>query len=109
MDRLIEQAYQTFVEKYPDRGLAKAATLKLGRLNFQRGRWADAVWYFELFRQKSPDDPRLLAVLYDLGRAYEEMGQLSQAAQVYSEFIEMADPNDARIESIISKIESWEV
>jgi len=104
----IEQAYEAVVEKYPDSKSAPYAALKLGQLNFNRGQWVEAALYFELFRQKSPDDPRLSRVLCNLGRAYEEMGQLDIAIEVYGEFIMMADPNDPRIKEIEARLEELE-
>jgi tetratricopeptide (TPR) repeat protein len=45
----IEQAYKSVVEKYPDSRSAPSAALKLARMNFESGRRAEAVMYYELF------------------------------------------------------------
>lgn len=101
----IEQAYQAVIEKYPDCSLAGHACLKLAWPNFKKGRWAEAATYFELFVQKSPDDPRSSRVLYDLGQAYEKMGKLDRAVKIYSIFLEIAEPGDPRIKSVKTQLE----
>jgi tetratricopeptide (TPR) repeat protein len=100
----IEQAYKAVVEKYPDSNSSPHAALKLGQLNFNRGQWADAAKYFEIFLEKAPEDQRQVDVLYDLGRAYEKMGELSLAAEMYRIFIEMAAPNDLRIKDVKARL-----
>ena len=104
----IEQAYKAVVEKYPDSNSSPYAALKLGQLNFNRGQWADAAKYFELFMEKAPEGQRRGDVLYDLGRAYEKMGELDLAAEVYRTFIQMADPTDARIKTVKAGLEKLE-
>ncbi|MCX5637993.1 MAG: tetratricopeptide repeat protein, partial [Planctomycetota bacterium] len=104
----IEQAYKAVVEKYPDSNSSPHAALKLGQLNFNRGQWADAAKYFEIFLEKAPEDQRRVDVLYDLGRAYEKMGELSLAAEMYRIFIEMAAPNDQRIKTVKAVLEKLE-
>ena len=104
----IEEAYQAVVEKYPGSKSAKDACLKLGQMSFKIGQWVEAAVYFELFLEKAPDDPRAHRVMYDLGRAYEKMGQLELAAQVYKEFINTAEPNAPLVERIKSRLEELE-
>jgi len=104
----IEQAYKAVVEKYPDSNSSPHAALKLGQLDFNRGQWADAAKYFEIFLEKAPEDQRRVDVLYDLGRAYEKMGELSLAAEMYRIFIEMAAPNDQRIKTVKEVLEKLE-
>jgi len=99
----IEQAYKAVIEKYPDSKSAPHAAIKLARLNFNRAQWADAAMYFELFLQRLPQ--KLGSVVLPLGRAYEEMGELDSAAEVYSEFIKTADPNEPHIEAVKARLE----
>jgi len=101
----IEHAYKAVVEKYPDCTSVKDASLKLGWLNFKKGRWTEAVGYFELCLEKYPEKYRPPHVLYALGRAYEEIGQLDKAAQAYHEFIKSIDPSDPRIETVKARLE----
>jgi tetratricopeptide (TPR) repeat protein len=103
---LIERAYKAVIEKYPACSLVGHSCLKLAKPSFQKGQWSDAAMYFEIFLEKSPDDPRLSYVLYDLGRAYEKMGELDMAAEVYRTFIELADPTDPRIKTVKAWLES---
>ncbi len=99
----IEQAYKSVVEKYPDSKSAPYVALKLGRRSLGRAQWSEAAIYFEFFRQKYPEQRG--QVLLDLGLAYEKMGELDVALQVYAEFIETADPADPRLQSLIAKLE----
>jgi tetratricopeptide (TPR) repeat protein len=103
----IEQAYERLVEKYPDSTSVKYAwpQLELGWLNFERGQWVKAVHYFELSLKNCPENRRPSRILYALGRAYEEMGQLDKAAQVYGEFIRTVDLSDPRIERVKARLE----
>ena len=107
-DPKIEQAYKALVEKYPDRGLAKPAALKLGRLNFQRGQWLDAAVYFELFLEKSTQNDKPTRILYQLGQTYEKMGQFDIAVEVYKQLIETADPRQALVKDVKAKLAELE-
>lgn len=98
----IEQAYKLVVEKYPHSSSVEDACRELGWLNFKRGQWAEAASYFELCRGKSPKD---YLILYPLGRAYEEIGRLDKAKQVYNEFINTVPPTDPRVEKVKARLE----
>jgi TolA-binding protein len=102
---LIKQAYQTLIEKYPGCSLVGHACLKLARLSFSEKQPVEAAEYLELFLEKSPDDPRVPDVLYDLGRAYEQMGQLDLAVETYGKFI-AADPNSSLVEGLQKRFEA---
>jgi len=101
----VEQAYKLVVEKYPDCKWADSACAELGWLNFENKQWVEAAQYFELLLSEYAENERPSSVLYALGRAYEEMGRLDLAIEVYSEFIETADPNDRRVESVKTNLE----
>lgn len=66
--------------------------------------WIEAVYYFDLFLQKSDNNQALSYVVSPLGQAYEKMGETDSAAQLYVEFIETADPNDPLIKTISSRL-----
>jgi tetratricopeptide (TPR) repeat protein len=103
----MELAYQTLIEKYPDCPLVGHACLKLAELDFNRNNPAEAAYYLELFLETNTDDLRVPKVLYDLGRAYEQMGELDLAAETYGKFIK-ADPNNPLAETIKAKLEKLE-
>ncbi len=103
----MELAYQTLIEKYPDCSLVGHACLKLANLDSSRNNLAEAASYLELFLETSPDDPRVSYVLYNLGKTYEQMGQLSLAAETYGKFIK-ADPNNPLAETIKAKLDKLE-
>ncbi|MGA2071028.1 MAG: tetratricopeptide repeat protein [Sedimentisphaerales bacterium] len=89
---LTEQAYKAVIEKYPDNPYAEYACTRLGWMNFNKGRWADAAHYSELFLQKCrQDDPRINETLYHLGVAYENMGNSEAALKTYRLFLDKAD------------------
>ncbi|MHC4426135.1 MAG: tetratricopeptide repeat protein [Planctomycetota bacterium] len=98
----IEQAYESFVEKYPGSEYARHVALKMGRLSLRRERWAAAAQYFEFLCDKYPEERGQL--LLDLGLAYEKLGELDMAAQLYTEFIQTADPSNPRIETVTEKL-----
>jgi tetratricopeptide (TPR) repeat protein len=83
------------------------ACLKLARLSFSENQPVEAAEYLELFLEKSPDDPRVPDVLYDLGRAYEQMGRLDLAVETYGKFIE-TDPNNPLVKTVKARLEKLE-
>jgi len=103
----IEQAYKAVIEKYPDCSLVGYACLKVGWRNFDKGRWATAAEYFELLLEKHPNDNQRQNILYKLGQAYENMGKLELATDIYGLFLEMSDPNDCRVENLQKRIEKF--
>ena len=110
-DAKIQQAYQAVIEKYPDSNDAPYAALKLGQMSFRASKWPDAAYYFELFLQKNRGQtPNLVYVntLYDLGRAYEQMGELDAAVQTYRSFIQVAEPSDPRKGTVKTTLEKLE-
>jgi tetratricopeptide (TPR) repeat protein len=104
-NELIKQAYEAVVQKYPDCPFAADAWGKLGWLNFEKGRWTEAAACFELSLEKSPEDRKPVHILYALGRAYEEIGQLDKAIQVYEDFINSVPSFDPRIEEVKARLE----
>jgi len=99
----IEQAYQAVVEKYPDSRPAPHVAIKLGRLNFEKEQWSQAVKYFEFFLEKFPEQFRRVVV--PLGQAYEKMGELEKTKELYRAFIDSADPSDSRIKTVKTLLE----
>jgi tetratricopeptide (TPR) repeat protein len=103
-DVKIEEAHKALVEKYPDSGLTGKALLGLARLNFKRGQWAEAAWYFRSALKKYPENRRPVHALYSLGKAYEELGQLDKALEVYEDFINSVPSFDPRIETVKARL-----
>ena len=101
----IEQVYKAVIEKYPDTTAVRDASKKLGWLNFKRGQWVEAVDYFELSFEKSEENRKPVHILYPLGRAYEELGQLDKAAEVYNEFLSSVPSIDSGIEKVKARLE----
>ena len=99
------RAYRAVVEKYPDSGAVRDASKKLGWLKFKKGQWVEAIQYWQLSLQRSPENDKPVHILYPLGRAYEEIGALDKAAQVYDEFIRTVHPDDPRIETVKARLE----
>jgi len=81
------------------------AYLKLARLHSDTEQWADAAAHFKLFLQEDPDDSRVRGVLCDLGKAYEKMGELELAVEVYGRLTEMIDPNSPLAKELQTRIE----
>ena len=79
----------------------------MGQLNLQKGLWADAAMYFEMFLQKRPEEPRVSQVVESLGYAYEQMAEPELARVIYNEFI-AAHPNDTRIDVIRQRLQALE-
>lgn len=101
-----EKAYKSVVENYPDCPEAKKAYMELGWLKLAKGQWADTVKFFELAIRKDIGNSLPRHILYPLGRAYEELGQIKEAVRVYNEFIRTVDPSDPRIEIVKTRLEN---
>ena len=86
-EELIEQTFDAIIENSPASISAKYACLKLGRMNFDTGQWADAALYFELLWLSFPDEPGMADIVYDLGTAYQQMGKINLAIAVYEQFL----------------------
>ena len=110
-DPKIQQAYKSVIQNYPDSDSAPIAALNLATMYFRSAQWADAAHYFEVFVQidngRAPNHV-LINALYDLGKTYEQMGNLDMAVEMYNIFIEIADPNDARIRTVQAELEKFE-
>jgi TolA-binding protein len=104
-NRQIEQVYKAVIEKYSDTTAVRNASKKLGWLNFKRGQWVEAIQYWELCLQRSPEDYKPVHILYPLGRAYEEIGQFDLAIQVYNEFINRVPSIDPSVETVKARLE----
>lgn len=105
----IEEAYRAVVDKYPYSESAPRSALRLGSLCFQRKQWPDATRYLEFFLQKDQGrTPTAVAdVVYQLGHAYEGMGELKKAQEryrIFMETIEILDPSDSRIRTVEAKL-----
>jgi tetratricopeptide (TPR) repeat protein len=110
-DAKIEKAYKAVIEKYPDSSSAPHAARRLGNLYLNKEQWADAAYYFQMFVQT--DNGRtpkhvLLSVLLDLGRVYEEMGELDMAIETYHTFLQSAEPDHPLAKTIRTKLEKLE-
>ena len=104
----IDEAYVAVIERYPESSVAAHAHLKLADMKSQASQWDEAATYFESFLEKYPQDKRYTRVLYDLARAYEEMGELERAAEIYRILLDIFDPGDSRIETVRAKLENLE-
>jgi len=105
---LIEQAYKAVVDNYPDSESTPYAAQKLGWMNFHSAQWVEAAKYFEFFLEKSEDNQAMCSVVSPLGPAYEQMGELHMAAEVYRIFIETADPNNPLVKTVKARLEELE-
>ena len=104
----MEEAYAVVIEKYPDSRNFKYALSKLAELNFNKGQWTKAAYYFEVLLQKYPENQRPSSIVYKLGRAYEEMGELDRATELYREFMKMAYPSDPLMEDVKTRLEKFD-
>ena len=100
----IEQTFDAIIENSPNSISAKYVCLKLGRKHFDSGQWADAARYFELFRRNFGDESGVADVVYDLGKAYEQLGQVSLAVAVYEQFL--STQPSAKIQEELEKLQS---
>jgi regulator of sirC expression with transglutaminase-like and TPR domain len=55
-----------------------------------------------MFRLHFGDDPALADVVYDLGKAYEQLGQVSLAVAVYEQFL--SKQPSAKIQEELEKL-----
>ncbi|MBN2019699.1 MAG: tetratricopeptide repeat protein [Sedimentisphaerales bacterium] len=105
---LMEQAYQSVIEKYPKSCLAGHCQIKLGEFYLDMGRFDDAIEYFESFldnADKWENHVRLPYVLYRLGSAYQEAGDLESAKVTFEMLLEKVPPDHKWTNAIKKRIE----
>jgi len=96
-----EWACRRILDAWADSEWAAQASLTLGNLLFEREQWEDAAAHFELYLERHGRGLR--EVLYPLGVAYKNIGELGVARDLYRQFIVMGSPSDPRIK----RAEAW--
>jgi len=86
----IKEAYQAVVENWPDCLWVETALLKLGQMCFAEGELVDAIMYFEMLLEKSPEKVCIVGVA--LIGAYEEMQDFAMAEHIRAELTERNCP-----------------
>lgn len=107
MDKLEQaaQIYQLLVKQgNPDKPLVKGAMLKLARLASRKSQWAEAAGYYEVLLNNLTDERRYIDILYSLGHAYEQMGKVEQAAQIYQLLIQQGNPEDRFVKTSMRRL-----
>jgi len=99
---LAEDAYKKVVETYPGCGSYKSALRRLGNMNYEVGDWADTALYYELLLQELPDDQQAPAIIYRLGKSYEELGMEDLALKSYRDYIRKPGAR----ESVVSELKN---
>jgi len=82
----IKEAYQAVVENWPDSRWVETALLNLGRMFFAEGQLVDAIMYFEMLLERSPEKVCLTGG--DLIAAYDQMGDVEMAEYIRAELAE---------------------
>jgi tetratricopeptide (TPR) repeat protein len=88
-DALIEEAYATVLEKYPDCTMVFLANLKLAELKYEQGRWEESAMHAERYLADKyiAHSAQRAGVLYKLGQCYEKMGEPDVARTVYQQHL----------------------
>jgi TolA-binding protein len=105
----VAQIYQMLMQQSDlADGHYKRAILKLADLASKKKQWDDAAGYYEDYLNNFPDDKGHTNIMYRLGRTYEQMGKLEQAAQIYYMFIQQSNSADPRFKTTQATIEKLE-
>jgi tetratricopeptide (TPR) repeat protein len=83
---MIKAAYEEVVNSYPDSRWVETALLELGRTSFDEGQFEDAIMYFEILLERSPE--KVCLVGDDLSEAYDQMQDVEMAELVRAELAE---------------------
>ncbi len=99
-----EDAYKQLLEKYPDCTAAKRVSGTLASLNFKNGLWENAAKYFEVHLEYFKDEPRPTDVVLRLAQCYEKLGNIEMAGKYYSEYIQLANLDEADIRAMEQRL-----
>ncbi len=80
---LAEAAYTNLIDRYPECCMIEHAYWRMGSMNFRAQRWDKAAMNYELFLSRGMEDGRTPEVMYRLGMAFEQLGELAAAGDIY--------------------------
>ena len=86
----MEEAYRTVVEKYPGCKFAPAAMSRLGEVNFEQGKFPEAVEYFEMSIEKDPQE--ICNIGLQFSKACTYIGNIEKASSIRSEIQKNCPP-----------------
>jgi len=79
--------YRTAFETSPEAEIQSAALLGMGRTYFQAGEVAASLDSLKRIIDEYPDSSHLPYAYFSLGQAYERLGQFTQAAEAYLQYM----------------------
>ena len=104
----IEKCYKRVVDEYTGCGSYRDALRNLGLLQFRRKDWAEASKYLEryLYEYGGEDPPR--ALLFRLGRVYDELKVKDLAVHYYERYLAHPLAEEASTEYIGGRMAALE-
>jgi len=82
----IEKAYESVIENYPQSEASVNAMLRLGQINFDKGKFLEAMVYFEILLER---EPKWFCSVSDyLKKAYKALGNTDKVSTMNSKIAE---------------------
>jgi tetratricopeptide (TPR) repeat protein len=103
-DPLIIAAYEHLVREFGDCPLAKDTWRQLGHLHAGNNNWPQTARCLQAYLKIVPEERCPTEVFYDLGRAYDEIGDVNSAKRTYSTFIKSVMPDDPQRKEIKARL-----
>jgi tetratricopeptide (TPR) repeat protein len=82
--------------------------LQLGWFSFNRGKWHNAISYFENGLSRLPSEIKSIDALYALARMYENMGDKQKAIENYWKLLPLIEDENPLINKVTLNITSLE-
>jgi tetratricopeptide (TPR) repeat protein len=102
-EQLTEAAYGQVVAKYPACWLSGSAAIYLGHKFFHQGQWEKAAEYLEFYL--GTDGPERQAATAMLGEAFQKLDMPGLTEELYRDYLQAADPNDAWAEEFQKRLQ----
>lgn len=101
--RELTQSFQDVLNRYPESPYRGGALLGLARLHRNMGNHAEALAYYKLARNSSPDSDTLIAglAMLDMAKIYQTTDRMNQALLLLENLLEATDIQEIRDQTLL--------
>jgi TolA-binding protein len=105
---LIIDSYERLVREFGNCAVAKDAWRELGGIYAKSQRPQDTVRCYEAYLKLIPEERCPADVFYNLGRAYDQTGNMDSAKKTYTKFLTSVLPSNPRRQEVKSRLSAME-
>jgi tetratricopeptide (TPR) repeat protein len=101
---LIIDSYERLVREFGSCAVAKDGWRELGGIYAKNSRPQDTARCYEAYLKLISEERCPADVFYNLGRAYDQIGNMDSAKKTYRKFLTSALPNDPRRQEVKTRL-----